>query len=105
MFILPVLLAAALVLLLVPAWRRRFTWGRGADRYPITGFGCAGVTVALFIMTIGGAIAHFQFLPPTVGYGLALLGFLVLLAVGLLDRPRPLSPPNPGVQRTRFARR
>lgn len=82
------LATAALVVGLVPRWRDRMTWGRGADRYRVSRRGCLGATAAFLVMAAGPGAERAGLVEAPVGFWILLAGFLLFLVVGLLDRPR-----------------
>lgn len=82
------LAAVALVFAFVPRWRRNLSWGRGADAHPVSRLGCLLACSAFLVMAAGPTAVRLGVLRPPVGLLVALLGFLLFVAAGQLDRPR-----------------
>jgi hypothetical protein len=87
-FVLSLLAIAAFVLAFAPRWRGRFRWGRAADSYRATRFGCLFLAAALAMMAGGLAAQHLRLVKEPVGFFVLLAGFVLCVAAGLLDRPK-----------------
>ena len=88
MVFLLLLAAVALTLAFVPSWRQSLHWGRGSGSYPVRRSGCFAATSGFVIMAAGVGNEHFRILQSPAGMLLIMLGFLLFIAAGLLDRQR-----------------
>lgn len=82
------LAVVGLIIALVPRCRKSLSWGRTADAYPVSRSGCLFACAAFLVMAGGLAAAHFGLLSPPTSFLILLLGFLLFVTAGLLDRPR-----------------
>lgn len=78
--------AAALAPALSPTLRKGISWGRGADRRPVSRGGCLGAAAALLLMGGGLLAAGLGLLPAPAGLLLVLLGIAVLVGTAVRDQ-------------------